>query len=82
MRGRIYYSESWDEVNYIAESFGMPIGETHAELGSVRKGSEMLIGCTDHLGTPSAGNIAEIADVVICVGTRLNNFLLGSYSGF
>jgi 3D-(3,5/4)-trihydroxycyclohexane-1,2-dione acylhydrolase (decyclizing) len=80
--GGIHYSEAWKELEVFAEQFGIPVGETHAGRGSIRNGSEMLMGGTGHLGTPCAGRIAEDADVVFCIGTRLHDFVTGSNSAF
>ena len=80
--GGIHYSEAWNELAAVSERFGIPVGETHAGLGAIRHGSELHIGGTGHLGTPGAGRIAEEADLVICVGTRLHDFVTGSNSAF
>ena len=80
--GGIHYSEAWNELAAVSERFGIPVGETHAGRGAIRHGSELHIGGTGHLGTPGAGRIAEEADLVICVGTRLHDFITGSNSAF
>lgn len=80
--GGIHYSEAWDDLAAFAERFGIPVGETHAGRGAIRNGSEMLMGGTGHLGTPAAGRIAAEADLVICIGTRLHDFVTGSNSAF
>lgn len=80
--GGIHYSEAWDEITEFAEKFGIPVGETHAGRGAIRNGSDMLMGGTGHLGTPAAGRIAEDADLVLCIGTRLHDFVTGSNSAF
>ena len=80
--GGIHYSEAWNELAAVSERFGIPVGETHAGRGAIRHDSELHIGGTGHLGTPGAGRIAEEADLVICVGTRLHDFVTGSNSAF
>ncbi|MCP4385116.1 MAG: 3D-(3,5/4)-trihydroxycyclohexane-1,2-dione acylhydrolase (decyclizing) [Hyphomicrobiales bacterium] len=80
--GGIHYSEAWNELAAFAERFGIPVGETHAGRGALRDGSELLMGGTGHLGTPAAGRIAEEADLVLCIGTRLHDFVTGSNSAF
>ena len=80
--GGIHYSEAWNELAAVSERFGIPVGETHAGRGAIRHGSELHIGGTGHLGNPGAGRIAEEADLVICVGTRLHDFVTGSNSAF
>ena len=80
--GGIHYSEAWDELENFAEQFGIPVGETHAGRGSIRNASDILLGGTGHLGTPCAAKIAEEADLVLCIGTRLHDFVTGSNSAF
>ena len=80
--GGIHYSESWSELLAFAEEFKIPVGETHAGRGAIRNASEILMGGTGHLGTPAAGRMAEEADLVICIGTRLHDFVTGSNSAF
>ena len=80
--GGVHYSEAWDELATFAETFGIPVGETHAGRGAIRNDSPMLVGGTGHLGTQPAAHFAETADLVICVGTRLADFVTGSNSAF
>ncbi len=80
--GGIHYSEAWEELAAVSERFGIPVGETHAGRGAIRNGSGLLMGGTGHLGTPAAARIAETADLVFCVGTRLHDFVTGSNSAF
>lgn len=80
--GGIHYSEAWDELARFAETFGIPVGETHAGRGAIRNGSPMLMGGTGHLGNRAAAKVAEEADLVMCIGTRLHDFVTGSNSAF
>ena len=80
--GGVHYSEAWDELAAFAEQFGIPVGETHAGRGAIRNRSDLLMGGTGHLGTQAAGRIGEEADLVICIGTRLQDFVTGSNSAF
>ena len=80
--GGVHYSEASDELTSFAEAFGIPVGETHAGRGAIRNDSAMLVGGTGHLGTRPAAHLAETADLVICVGTRLADFVTGSNSAF
>lgn len=80
--GGVHYSEAWDELTTFAERFGIPVGETHAGRGAVRDDSPVLMGGTGHLGTRAAARLAEEADLVFCIGTRLHDFVTGSNSAF
>lgn len=80
--GGVHYSEAWDELAALSETFGIPVGETHAGIGAIRNGSPLLMGGMGYIGTPAAGRTAAEADLVICVGTRLQDFVTGSNSVF
>lgn len=80
--GGVHYSEAWDELVSFSEEFGIPVGETHAGRGAIRNDSDMLMGGTGHLGTQAAAHMAADADLVICLGTRLHDFVTGSNSAF
>ncbi|MDE0530012.1 MAG: 3D-(3,5/4)-trihydroxycyclohexane-1,2-dione acylhydrolase (decyclizing) [Albidovulum sp.] len=80
--GGIHYSEAWQELAKFSGKFGIPVGETHAGRGSMREESDILLGGTGHLGTPAAARIAEEADLIFCIGTRLKDFTTGSNSAF
>ncbi len=80
--GGVHYAEAWDELAAFAETFGIPVGETHAGRGAIRNDSDMLVGGTGHLGTQPGGHFAETADLVFCIGTRLADFVTGSNSAF
>jgi 3D-(3,5/4)-trihydroxycyclohexane-1,2-dione acylhydrolase (decyclizing) len=82
--GGVHYSEAWDELATFAAAFGIPVGETHAGRGALRDGSAnpLSMGGTGHNGNPAAAVAAAEADVVLCVGTRLQDFVTGSNSAF
>jgi 3D-(3,5/4)-trihydroxycyclohexane-1,2-dione acylhydrolase (decyclizing) len=82
--GGVHYSEAWDELADFAAVFGIPVGETHAGRGALRDGSAnpLSMSGTGHNGTPAAAVIAAEADLVLCIGTRLHDFVTGSNSAF
>jgi 3D-(3,5/4)-trihydroxycyclohexane-1,2-dione acylhydrolase (decyclizing) len=82
--GGVHYSEAWDELAAFAETFGIPVGETHAGRGAIRDGSAMALAQsgTGVSGTPGAAELAGEADLVLCIGTRLHDFVTGSNSAF
>ncbi|MBC9888968.1 MAG: 3D-(3,5/4)-trihydroxycyclohexane-1,2-dione acylhydrolase (decyclizing), partial [Opitutae bacterium] len=80
--GGVHYSEAWDELATFAENFGIPIAETHAGKGAIRNDSDLLVGGAGHTGTATAAHFSAKADLVICVGTRLQDFITGSNSAF
>ena len=80
--GGVHYSEAWDQLATFAEKFGIPIAETHAGKGAIRNDSDLLVGGAGHTGTATAAHFSAKADLVICIGTRLQDFITGSNSAF
>ena len=80
--GGVHYSEAWDQLATFAENFGIPIAETHAGKGAIRNDSDLLVGGAGHTGTATAAHFCAKADLVICTGTRLQDFITGSNSAF
>jgi len=82
--GGVHYSEAWDELKEFATAFGIPVGETHAGRGALRDGSNdpLSMSGTGLNGTPATAAIAGEADLVLCIGTRLHDFITGSSSAF
>ena len=80
--GGVHYSEAWEELLQFAEQNGIPVGETFAGRGALRKDSPMVIGGHGVTGTPVAAKLAAQADLVISIGTRLTDFSTGSQSMF
>jgi 3D-(3,5/4)-trihydroxycyclohexane-1,2-dione acylhydrolase (decyclizing) len=80
--GGVHYAEAWDELRFFSETFGIPVGETFAGKGAVRKPSDLLLGGHGITGNPAAARIVSAADLVISVGTRLTDFTTGSQAAF
>lgn len=80
--GGIHYSEAWEEIQALAESLGIPVGETFGGKGAVRTASPLLLGGFGVTGTAAATAVIGQADLVICVGSRLNDFTTGSHSAW
>ena len=80
--GGVHYSQAWRELDALSETFGIPVGETHAGRGAIKNASPLLLSGFGVTGTPSAAKVASQADLVICVGTRLIDFATGSHSLF
>lgn len=80
--GGVHYSEAWDDLQAFSENFGIPVVETFAGKGAVKKHSDMLLGGHGITGNPAAAQIVGAADLVISVGTRLTDFTTGSQAAF
>ena len=80
--GGVHYSAAWDALRAVATTFGVPVSETHAGKGALRGASEWSLGGHGVEGTSAAARIAEEADLVIAVGTRMSDFATASQSLF
>ena len=80
--GGVHYSEAWEALQNFSESMGIPVVETFAGKGAIRKDSALLLGGHGVTGNSSAAQCVSQADLVICVGTRLTDFATGSQSCF
>ncbi|MFB2553726.1 3D-(3,5/4)-trihydroxycyclohexane-1,2-dione acylhydrolase (decyclizing) [Ensifer soli] len=79
--GGVRYSAAEHTLRDFADAFGIPVAETHAGKGVSLEGPYCL-GGMGVTGTGAAGRIAEAADVVVAIGTRLQDFQTGSRSAF
>jgi 3D-(3,5/4)-trihydroxycyclohexane-1,2-dione acylhydrolase (decyclizing) len=80
--GGVIYSEATEALRELAESTGIPVGETQAGKGAMRYDHELALGAVGVTGTPGANILAREADVVIGVGTRYSDFTTASKTAF
>lgn len=80
--GGVRYSEAGDALTDFSEKFNIPFGETQAGKGTVVWDQPMNMGGCGVCGTLAANTISHEADLVIAVGTRLNDFVTGSKWNF
>ena len=80
--GGVRYSGATEELVSFATSRGIPFAETIAGKGGVVHNHPGYVGCIGIEGTDAAKSLAENADVVIAVGTRLQDFTTGSWTTF
>ena len=80
--GGVLYSRAEGILNDMAARRGLPVAETTAGKTSVLDTHAHGLGLTGPTGTSAANALAEDADLVLCVGTRLQDFTTGSWSCF
>ena len=80
--GGVRYSDAGAAVLAFAEEFGIPVAETQAGKGEVSCESDWYLGCAGICGTLSANVITKQADLILAVGTKLNDFVTNSKNGF
>ncbi len=76
--GGVKYSEAGKELEKFCEKFHIPFGETQAGKGTILWDHAYNLGGAGVTGTSAANKIAWDADLVIGVGTRLNDFCTSS----
>ncbi len=80
--GGVLYSDANKALARFAERFGIPVGETQAGKGAMPAGHAMAMGAIGVTGTSAANALAREADVILAIGTRLQDFTTGSRTLF
>jgi 3D-(3,5/4)-trihydroxycyclohexane-1,2-dione acylhydrolase (decyclizing) len=80
--GGVLYSEAERELADFAQSYGIPVGETQAGKSSLPSTHPMNLGAIGVTGTGAANTLAAEADVVLAIGSRLQDFTTGSWALF
>jgi len=80
--GGVQYSRATQELMLFAEAHQIPVVETIAGRANLESSHPLNIGPIGVTGSDSANAIAEKADVIIAVGTRLQDFTTGSWTAF
>ena len=80
--GGVFYSGATAELVSFAEIYHIPVVETIAGRGVMLHDHPQNAGPLGVIGSSSANTLAAEADVVLAVGTRLQDFTTGSWSVF
>lgn len=80
--GGVLYSHAWEELRAFASRHGVPVTETQAGKSSLAWNHPLNLGAIGVTGSPSANAMARQADLVLAIGTRLQDFTTGSHSLF
>ncbi|UWR02754.1 3D-(3,5/4)-trihydroxycyclohexane-1,2-dione acylhydrolase (decyclizing) [Ruegeria conchae] len=80
--GGVQYSKAVTELTEFAEKHKIPVVETIAGRANMLATHPLNIGPIGVTGSDSANAIAEKADVIVAVGTRLQDFTTGSWTAF
>jgi 3D-(3,5/4)-trihydroxycyclohexane-1,2-dione acylhydrolase (decyclizing) len=76
--GGVHYSEAAAELAAFAERHGIPVAETQAGKGALSWTHRLNVGSIGVTGTAAANGLAREADVLLAVGSRLQDFTTGS----
>ena len=80
--GGVQYSKATEQLKNFAEKHQIPVVETIAGRANLTNEHSLNIGPIGVTGSDSANHIAENADVILAVGTRLQDFTTGSWTAF
>jgi 3D-(3,5/4)-trihydroxycyclohexane-1,2-dione acylhydrolase (decyclizing) len=80
--GGVQYSGAVTELTTLVETLNIPVIETIAGRANLVATHPLNIGPVGVTGSDSANAVAEKADVIIAVGTRLQDFTTGSWTAF
>jgi 3D-(3,5/4)-trihydroxycyclohexane-1,2-dione acylhydrolase (decyclizing) len=80
--GGVIYAGADAALAAFADSAGIPVGETQAGKGALPYYHPLALGAIGVTGTSAANRAAAEADLVIGVGTRLQDFTTGSRALF
>jgi 3D-(3,5/4)-trihydroxycyclohexane-1,2-dione acylhydrolase (decyclizing) len=80
--GGVLYGLAGAALAVFAEKHGVPVAETQGGKGALRWDHSLQLGAIGVTGSPAANDLARDADLVLAVGTRLQDFTTGSHSMF
>ncbi|WKB51290.1 3D-(3,5/4)-trihydroxycyclohexane-1,2-dione acylhydrolase (decyclizing) [Eleftheria terrae] len=80
--GGVLYSEAGAALREFCERHGVPVAETQAGKSSLSWDHPMNLGAIGVTGSPAANTLARDADLVLAVGSRLQDFTTGSHALF
>ncbi len=80
--GGVRYSDAGGIVGDFAAARGIPLAETVAGKGAVTHTHPAHVGPIGVIGSASANTMAGEADVILALGTRLQDFTTGSWTAF
>jgi 3D-(3,5/4)-trihydroxycyclohexane-1,2-dione acylhydrolase (decyclizing) len=80
--GGVHYAQACEVLARFSERFGIPVAETQAGKGSLRWNHPQNVGSIGVTGSSAANELARDADVIVAIGTRLQDFTTASASLF
>jgi 3D-(3,5/4)-trihydroxycyclohexane-1,2-dione acylhydrolase (decyclizing) len=80
--GGVLYSRADEALRLFAERHGVPVAETQAGKSAMPSDHPLALGAIGVTGTSAANACAAEADLVLAIGTRLQDFTTGSRTLF
>ncbi|HVJ44102.1 MAG TPA: 3D-(3,5/4)-trihydroxycyclohexane-1,2-dione acylhydrolase (decyclizing) [Dongiaceae bacterium] len=80
--GGVHYSRATDDVRRFLQQHNLPAAETQAGKGALSWDDPHNLGSIGVTGSAAANELARRADVILAIGTRLQDFTTGSWALF
>jgi 3D-(3,5/4)-trihydroxycyclohexane-1,2-dione acylhydrolase (decyclizing) len=80
--GGVHYADACADLAAFSERFGIPVAETIMGRSALLNDHPLNVASLGVMGGSAGNNLAEVADVVINIGTRLTDMITGSWSVF
>jgi 3D-(3,5/4)-trihydroxycyclohexane-1,2-dione acylhydrolase (decyclizing) len=80
--GGVHYSRAEEELAYYAKNFAIPVVETMSGKTSLPWSNPLLVGPLGVTGSDPVNALVSESDLIIAVGTRLQDFTTGSWTLF
>ncbi|AQU83938.1 MAG: 3D-(3,5/4)-trihydroxycyclohexane-1,2-dione acylhydrolase (decyclizing) [Halomonas sp.] len=80
--GGVHYAAACEALAEFAKARGIPVAETQAGKGALADSHPWAVGAIGVTGSAAANQLAEQADVIFAIGTRLQDFTTGSRALF
>lgn len=80
--GGVHYSGATAELAEFSDRFGVPVAETIMGRSALLHEHRLNLASIGVMGGTAGNNIAEKADLVIAIGTRMADMITGSWSVF
>ena len=80
--GGVHYSRAEDELAHYVKNFAIPVVETMSGKTSLPWSNTLLVGPLGVTGSDPVNALVNESDLIIAVGTRLQDFTTGSWTLF
>ncbi|WP_271273466.1 3D-(3,5/4)-trihydroxycyclohexane-1,2-dione acylhydrolase (decyclizing) [Aliamphritea hakodatensis] len=80
--GGVHYSDACQRLQQFAEQHNIPVAETQAGKGALAWDHPNYVGAIGVTGAAAANKMADEADLILAVGTRLQDFTTASRTLF
>jgi len=80
--GGVHYADACEALRAFAETHQVPVAETQAGKSALAHSHPLNLGSIGVTGTSAANAVAAEADLILCAGTRMQDFTTGSWALF